>query len=98
MNRKEFVAEFAKANHLPKTQSAVICNSVFDFLRKKMEEEEYLYIYGLGTFKHKIRAEHRVVNPKNRSELMVIPPQTYISFTPSPLGQDEEEEDGESLI
>jgi len=95
MNRKEFIAEFAKENHLPKTQSAVIVSSVLDFLRKKMEEEDYLYLFGLGTFKRRVRASHRVVDPRNPKELILVPPKTVIVFSPSTLNESEEEEEDE---
>jgi len=98
MNRKEFIAEFAKENHLPKTQSSVIVSSVVEFLRKKIEEEDRLYIYGLGTFQRKLRASHRVVNPQNTKEFIEIPPTVAIVFTASPLNEEPEEEDEEDSL
>ena len=82
MNRKEFCVAFAREMGISIEKANRMCRPVFNFLAKKICEEDRVYITGLGTFKKKIFSARRVGNI-NGSGSMEIPATEKITFLPA---------------
>lgn len=81
MNRKEFTKKFAEKYGISIATSKEVCK-VFDFLAEVIDQEDKVYLYNLGTFKHKLRKEKRVKHPVT-GELINIPARDEITFARS---------------
>ena len=79
MNREEFYRLFAKEYDTTLIKSRKYCYEVFTLLSKCIREKERVYIKGLGTFKKKKTAAHRIGNLTGEGS-MVIPPSEKIVF------------------
>lgn len=91
MNAKEFYEAFADQMDISVTESKEICSAVFELLSASisvlcLENDDRLYIKGLGTFKGKEVGAHRVGNLAG-GEPHVIPPTRKVQFDFSPANE-----------
>lgn len=89
MNRTDFYKQFATENNVSQINAKDICIAVFDLLARCINENERVYIKGLGTFKKKIVKERRVGN-FHGDEALIIPACEKIVFEPFNGSQDDE--------
>ena len=82
MNRTDFYRGFAAEYDTKIGEAKTICLAVFDYLSQCINENDRVYIKGLGTFKKKKTKAHRVGSFANAGETIVIPPQEKIIFEP----------------
>ena len=95
MNREEFCRAYAEEYGTTLKYAREACSTAFDFLARKILEEDRVYILGLGTFKRQQTAPHRIWNV-NKKEYTVTPGSEKVVFKPSVnmgMGKDTEEED-----
>ena len=90
MNRTDFFKQFAVENDISQMKAKDTCLAVFDLLSRCINEEERVYIKGLGTFKKRMAKERRVGNFYG-DEAVVIPACEKIVFEPF-NGSSEEDE------
>ena len=90
MNRTDFYRGFAEEYDTKIYEAKDLCFAVFEYLSKCINENDRVYIKGLGTFKKKTTKPHRVGSFANAGETIVIPPQEKIIFEPF-NGKDEDE-------
>lgn len=90
MKKKEFAKGFAEKHDITQDEARNICYAVFDYLAEMLDTGEDIYIYNLGTFKHKVRKAKNVRHPKT-GEMTIVPERTEITFqrTVSKLGEEE---------
>lgn len=81
MNRTDFYKLFAAENNVSQMKSKDVCIAVFDLLARCINENERVYIKGLGTFKKKTVKERRVGNFYG-DEALIIPACEKIVFEP----------------
>lgn len=81
MNRTDFYKQFAEENEVSQVNAKDTCIAVFDLLSRCINENERVYIKGLGTFKKKMVKERRVGNFYG-DEALVIPASEKIVFEP----------------
>lgn len=81
MNRTDFYKLFSEMTGMPQCKSKDICCAMFDLLSRCIHEDEWVYIKGLGTFKHKTLKARRVGDLKG-GEAIEIPEKTKIVFEP----------------
>lgn len=93
MNRPEFLQAFAderaKSLRIKKYQAKDICKAVLDFLAEKIESEDRVYLYGLGTFKKVTKSAHRIGDVNNPGKTMIVPERTRTVFSKMNEGNEE---------
>lgn len=89
MNRTDFYKRFAAENGASQTDAKETCIAVFDLLARCINENDRVYIKGLGTFKKKALKERRVGNFYG-DEALVIPASEKIVFEPFNGSSDDE--------
>lgn len=83
LNTREFSRMYAKAYGVTKEYAFTICSTVFDMLASELyDEEENIYIQGLGTFRQALVSSRRVRHP-GTGQMMIIPPKKVVKFKPS---------------
>lgn len=97
MNRTDFYKEFVdfwnercenKNDKLNQAKSKELCTAVFDYLFCCIKEHDRVYIKGLGSFRKKQTAEHRVGNFHGESPI-IVPAGEKIVFEPYAESEDE---------
>lgn len=89
MNRTDFYKRFADEYDKSQKFSKETCIAVFGLLSRCIDENDRVYIKGLGTFKKKAYKEHKIANPHS-GEPMIIPAGERIVFEPFNGSTDEE--------
>jgi nucleoid DNA-binding protein len=90
MNRTDFYKRFAIENDVTQANAKDTCIAVFNLLARCIDENERVYIKGLGTFKKKMVKERRVGNFYG-DEAVVIPACEKIVFEPFNGSLDDDE-------
>ena len=81
MNRTDFYKMFAAENDVSQMNAKDTCIAVFELLARCINEQDRVYIKGLGTFKKKAFKERQVKN-LHGSEAVIIPAHKKIVFEP----------------
>lgn len=90
MNKKEFSKIVAKKFDLSQEYSLDLVRAVFATLSEVLNEGHNVYIYGFGTFKHKVRKAKRLRHPKT-GEMIEMPEKKIIAFSETPSVFSDEE-------
>ena len=90
MNRTDFYKQFSAENDVTQATAKDTCIAVFDLLARCINENDRVYIKGLGTFKKKTVKERRVGNFYG-DEALVIPACEKIIFEPFNGSSDNDE-------
>ena len=89
MNRTDFYKQFAAENDISQMKAKDVCIAMFDLLARCIDENDRVYIKGLGTFKKKTVKERRVGNFYGE-EAIVIPACQKVVFEPFNGSADDE--------
>lgn len=82
VNRSDIIREFRDKHSLTTNDSRIICESLFEILNEHIVENgEDVYIYGLGTFRHKHTKERLVKHPST-GEMVTVESRDKIQFLP----------------
>lgn len=92
MNRTDFYKKFAAENDISQEKAKFLCCAMMDLLYRCINEEDRVYIKGLGTFKKKRMNARRVTNI-NGPGMIDIPERDKIVFEISDVMAVEEKEE-----
>ena len=93
MNREEFCRAYAAEYGTTLKYAREACYTIFEFLGKKILEEDRVYLLNFGTFKRQETKPHRIWNV-NKQEYTTTPAGEKVIFKPSPgMGVEVESEE-----
>jgi nucleoid DNA-binding protein len=79
MTKKELIQNIQEKSHV---KSKEIVDAIMKALISEIHTQEKLFIQGLGTFKHVVRAARTARNPIN-GEAVQVPEKTVLTFKAS---------------
>ena len=82
MNKKDLVQEVSNAIGLKTSEAAGAVATVFDSIRDSLANGQSVAIAGFGTFSVAHRKERKAVNPRDRSQVIMVPAHNTVKFKP----------------
>lgn len=82
MNNKEFIADLVSRTNLSSKEVTLLASATVSAIIGELQEENTVFIPGLGSFEVKKKLERVLVNP-NTKQRMLIPPKMTVSFKPN---------------
>ena len=83
MNKKDLVEEVANAIGLKTSEAAGAVTTVFDAIRDALANGQSVAVAGFGNFSVAHRKERKAVNPRDRSQIIIVPAHNTVKFKPA---------------
>ena len=80
MNKKDLIQEVANAVGLKANEATSAVAAVFDAIQGALANGQSVGITGFGTFSVVLRKERKAVNPRDRSQVVMVPAHKAVKF------------------